>query len=73
VSVCYLQYLSLPPVVAPYKCSVLPLSVNAEFVPYVKQLCKSLFEIFDSVHNSMILRNLCCYMIALYTSGAGFH
>ena len=36
----HLQYLSLPPVVAPYKCSVLPLSVNAEFVPYVKQLCK---------------------------------
>jgi len=35
-----LQYLSLPPIVAPYKCSVLPLSVNAEFVPFVKQLCK---------------------------------
>jgi len=39
--VCCLQYLSLPPLVAPYKCSVLPLSANAEFVPYVKQLCKS--------------------------------
>lgn len=33
-------YLSLPPVVAPLKCSVLPLSGNEEFVPFVKQLCK---------------------------------
>lgn len=32
-------YLSLPPIVAPLKCSVLPLSGNNEFVPFVKQLC----------------------------------
>ena len=36
---CY-QYLALPPVIAPYKCSVLPLSQNADFVPFVRQLCK---------------------------------
>ncbi|XP_012265682.2 glycine--tRNA ligase isoform X1 [Athalia rosae] len=35
-------YLSLPPVVAPLKCSVLPLSGNAEFVPFVKKLAQSL-------------------------------
>ncbi|KAK7109202.1 glycine--tRNA ligase-like [Littorina saxatilis] len=35
-------YLSLPPVIAPYKCSVLPLSQNAEFVPFVKQLSADL-------------------------------
>lgn len=39
------SYLSLPPVVAPYKCSVLPLSVNAEFVPYVKQLSEALTKL----------------------------
>lgn len=32
-------YFSLPPVVAPLKCSLLPLSGNNEFVPFVKQLC----------------------------------
>lgn len=32
-------YLSLPPVVAPLKCSVLPLSNNTEFGPFVKKLC----------------------------------
>lgn len=35
------RYFSLPPVVAPLKCSVLPLSNNSEFVPFVKKLCKS--------------------------------
>lgn len=34
------NYFSLPPVVAPLKCSVLPLSGNDEFVPLVKKLCK---------------------------------
>lgn len=34
-------YFSLPAAVAPLKCSVLPLSGNAEFQPFVKQLCKS--------------------------------
>ncbi|RNA08825.1 Glycyl-tRNA synthetase [Brachionus plicatilis] len=31
-------YLALPPVIAPYKCSVLPLSANDEFKPYIKKL-----------------------------------
>jgi len=35
-------YLSLPPLIAPYKCSVLPLSGNAEFMPFVKQISESL-------------------------------
>lgn len=34
------RYFTLPPVVAPLKCSVLPLSGNVEFVPFVKTLCK---------------------------------
>lgn len=33
-------YLSLPALIAPLKCSVLPLSTNAELQPFVKQLCK---------------------------------
>ena len=35
-----LQYLSLPPIIAPYKCSVLPLSNNPDFMQFVNQLCK---------------------------------
>ncbi|XP_049796890.1 glycine--tRNA ligase [Schistocerca nitens] len=35
-------YFSLPPVVAPLKCSVLPLSGNAEFQPFVQQLSREL-------------------------------
>ncbi|XP_066260516.1 glycine--tRNA ligase [Euwallacea similis] len=35
-------YLSLPAVVAPLKCSVLPLSGNPEFVPFIKQLSTDL-------------------------------
>ena len=31
-------YLSLPPLVAPIKCSVLPLSNNPDFNPIVKEL-----------------------------------
>ncbi|XP_003700775.2 glycine--tRNA ligase [Megachile rotundata] len=38
-------YLSLPPVVAPLKCSVLPLSSNEEFMPYVKQLSQNLTKV----------------------------
>lgn len=34
------QYFSFPAVVAPFKCSVLPLSQNQEFMPFVKELCK---------------------------------
>nr|QBB01682.1 Glycine--tRNA ligase [Cotesia chilonis] len=39
------NYISLPPVVAPLKCSVLPLSGNAEFVPFVNKLSEGLDEV----------------------------
>jgi len=35
-------FLSLPPVIAPYKCSVLPLSDKPEFTPFVQLLSSSL-------------------------------
>ena len=35
-------YLSLPPLIAPYKCSILPLSAKPEFVPFIQQLSKDL-------------------------------
>ncbi|CAH3017408.1 unnamed protein product [Porites evermanni] len=38
-------WLSLPPAVAPVKCSVLPLSKNKEFVQFVKKLSASLTEL----------------------------
>ncbi|XP_052826299.1 glycine--tRNA ligase isoform X1 [Octopus bimaculoides] len=38
-------YLSLPAVIAPYKCSVLPLSNNAELQPFVKSLSQELAKI----------------------------
>lgn len=34
------NYFSLPPSVAPLKCSVLPLSNNPDFIPFVKRICK---------------------------------
>lgn len=34
------NYLSLPPTVAPLKCSVLPLSNNQDFIPFIKKICK---------------------------------
>lgn len=34
------QYFSFPATVAPYKCSILPLSQNQEFKTFVQQLCK---------------------------------
>merc|ERR1712212_554005 len=37
-------YFALPPVVAPYKCSVLPLSGNPDFTPLVKQLSRLLTD-----------------------------
>lgn len=37
-------WLALPPVVAPLKCSVLPLSKNKEFDPFVKKLSTALNE-----------------------------
>ncbi|KAJ7365654.1 Glycine--tRNA ligase [Desmophyllum pertusum] len=38
-------WLSLPPAVAPVKCSVLPLSKNKEFAQYVKKLSECLTEL----------------------------
>ncbi|XP_050307037.1 glycine--tRNA ligase isoform X2 [Anthonomus grandis grandis] len=38
-------YLSLPAIVAPLKCSVLPLSANAEFIPFIKQLSNDLTKV----------------------------
>uniref|UniRef100_A0A8C3SWX6 Glycine--tRNA ligase n=1 Tax=Chelydra serpentina TaxID=8475 RepID=A0A8C3SWX6_CHESE len=35
-------FFSFPAVVAPFKCSVLPLSQNQEFVPFVKELSEAL-------------------------------
>ncbi|XP_070622988.1 glycine--tRNA ligase [Erythrolamprus reginae] len=35
-------YFSFPAVVAPFKCSVLPLSQNQEFIPFVKELSEAL-------------------------------
>ncbi|XP_072179026.1 glycine--tRNA ligase-like [Diadema setosum] len=37
-------YFSLPPIIAPFKCCVLPLSSNKDFDPLVKQLAKSLSD-----------------------------
>lgn len=38
-------YFSLPPIVAPLKCSVLPLSNNADFVPFVKKISSALTSV----------------------------
>ncbi|XP_038111183.1 glycine--tRNA ligase [Culex quinquefasciatus] len=38
-------YFSLPPVVAPLKCSVLPLSNNADFTPFVKKISSALTSV----------------------------
>ena len=35
-------WLDLPPLIAPTKCSVLPLSSTADFVPYVEELSAAL-------------------------------
>uniref|UniRef100_UPI0037E9880B glycine--tRNA ligase-like n=1 Tax=Semicossyphus pulcher TaxID=241346 RepID=UPI0037E9880B len=35
-------YFSFPATVAPYKCSILPLSQNQEFVPFVQQLSEAM-------------------------------
>ncbi|KAK2185863.1 hypothetical protein NP493_220g00040 [Ridgeia piscesae] len=37
-------YLALPPVIAPYKCSVLPLSNNPDFTTFVKQISSALTQ-----------------------------
>ncbi|KAJ8985813.1 hypothetical protein NQ317_012053 [Molorchus minor] len=38
-------YVSLPAIVAPLKCSVLPLSSNPEFVPFIKKLSTELTKV----------------------------
>ncbi|XP_070504506.1 glycine--tRNA ligase [Chironomus tepperi] len=38
-------FFSLPPIVAPLKCSVLPLSNNAEFAPYIKKISSALTRV----------------------------
>uniref|UniRef100_A0A0X3NEU4 Glycine--tRNA ligase n=1 Tax=Schistocephalus solidus TaxID=70667 RepID=A0A0X3NEU4_SCHSO len=38
-------FLSLPPVIAPYKCSVLPLSSHPDFAPFVRQLSAQLTRV----------------------------
>ncbi|VDM32501.1 unnamed protein product [Hydatigera taeniaeformis] len=38
-------FLSLPPIIAPYKCSVLPLSSHPDFVPFVRNLSKHLTRV----------------------------
>ncbi|XP_060516958.1 glycine--tRNA ligase [Cylas formicarius] len=38
-------YLSLPAIIAPLKCSVLPLSSNPEFVPFIKSLSAELTKV----------------------------
>ncbi|RWS26915.1 glycine--tRNA ligase-like protein [Leptotrombidium deliense] len=37
-------YFALPPAVAPIKCSVLPLSSNEEFVPFIQKISEDLTE-----------------------------
>lgn len=39
------RYFTLPPIVAPLKCSVLPLSNNAEFMPIVRRISRLLTEV----------------------------
>lgn len=34
------NWLSLPPIIAPISCSVLPLSGNEQFAPFVRRICK---------------------------------
>lgn len=38
-------YFALPPIIAPLKCSVLPLSGNDEFVSFIKELCKQITDL----------------------------
>lgn len=38
------SYLSLPPIVAPIKCSVLPLSNNADLAPFIQQISSALTQ-----------------------------
>ena len=36
------SYLSLPPIIAPYKCSILPIYTKPDFVPFIRTLSKQL-------------------------------
>ena len=71
----FFKYISLPPVIAPYKCSVLPLSANAEFMPLVKQLCKSVKQILFKLKNdySLISQLYLLYPLFLLTFELDFY
>lgn len=47
------SYFTLPAVIAPIKCSVLPLSGNAEFVPFVKEI--GMCDVFRLTHEPIPL------------------
>lgn len=50
-------YLSLPALVAPVKCSVLPLSSNTDFHPFIKELCIcSIYEIINYLLTEILLQ-----------------
>lgn len=47
-------YLSLPPIISPYKCSILPLSSKPEFEPFIRQISAALtaVDISHKIDNS---------------------
>ena len=55
-------YLALPSIIAPYKCSVLPLSKNEEFVPIVDKISKELTE-NDIAHKVTLIVKLITFHI----------
>ena len=52
------QWLSLPPMIAPVKCSVLPLSRNQEFSPFIRQLSTYHFRSFITIWSVNFLTRL---------------
>lgn len=46
------SYIALPAYIAPYKCSVLPLSGKDEFTPFIKQICE--FDFFFKYYVSCL-------------------
>ncbi|CAF0830026.1 unnamed protein product [Rotaria sordida] len=64
------KYFTLPPLIAPYKCAVLPLSSNAVFNPFIKQISDLLTQIgisyrIDSSSNAIGRRYARCDEIAI--------
>ena len=69
-------YLALPPIIAPYKCSVLPLSKNEKFDPIIEKISKELTDndIAHKVYSTFRLWNITfqifqsdLYEITIYT------